>query len=104
PTVLEAARVLSGTLLAQKDLSEKERIQRAFRRIICRTPSEREFQLLEAYYQQELQRYQKAPEKARAFLQVGEYPAREGLDPATHAALMAVVHGMYNLEEAITKS
>ncbi|QEC54200.1 DUF1553 domain-containing protein [Anseongella ginsenosidimutans] len=104
PAVLEAARVLSGTLLSQQELAPQERITRAFRRILCRTPKEKELELLMEFYKQELERYGKEPEKAKAFLQAGEYPHRRGLDAVQHAALMSLVHGIYNLEEAITRS
>ena len=104
PTVLEASRVLAGTLLAQKQLSDQERITRAFRRILCRMPREKEMELLLEYYQQELQRYSAQPEKANAFLQAGEYPHRPGIDPVQQAALMSLIHGIYNLEETITRS
>src|SRR5690606_11219164 len=104
PTVQDASGVLAGTLLAQKQLSERERITRAFRRILCRMPREKEMELLLEYYQQELQRYSAQPEKANAFLQAGEYPHRPGIDPVQQAALMSLIHGIYNLEETITRS
>src|SRR3546814_17479509 len=60
--------------------------------------------LLKEYYHQELERYGSEPEKAKAFLNVGEYPLREGLNPVQHAALMSLGQGLYNLEEAIRRS
>lgn len=104
PTVLEAARVLAGSLLAKQELTDEERIIRAFRRILCRRPGEEETRLLNEFYKQELARYGAKPESASAFLQAGEYPRRRQLDPVQHAALMSLIHGIYNLEEAITKS
>src|SRR5690606_27165254 len=101
---LEASRVLAGTLLAQKQLSDQERITRAFRRILCRTPRQKQMELLLEYYQQELQRYSAQPEKANAFLQAREYPHLPGIDPFQQASQMSLIHGIYNLEETITRS
>lgn len=102
PTVLEASRVLSGSLLAEEGLTAQQRLTEAFRRILCRMPKDEELDLLQDFFEQELARYGQAPEAAEAFLEVGEYPHRE-LDAVGHAALMSVVHGLYNLEETITR-
>jgi hypothetical protein len=51
-----------------------------------------------------LSRFGADRERARKFIRIGEYPAVEGLDPVRHAALMQVIHMMYNLEETTVKS
>jgi len=46
----------------------------------------------------------KTPAKAGGFLQAGEYKHEKISDKASAAALMEVIHTLYNMEEAITKS
>ncbi len=103
PQVLEAARVLAARLVADASLSDKQKIERAFRKILTRRPSEKEMVILEQGYREELARLRAAPEKARKLLRVGEYP-QSGTDPVRSAALMQVVTLIYNLDEAISKS
>ncbi len=104
PIYLEASRVLSASLLQQKDISEEDRITQAFRRILCRRPESKEIATLTAYYEKEKQRYKRHPKDAAAFLNVGEFIYPKQLNSTHHAALMSVVHAIYNLEEAITKN
>lgn len=104
PTVLEASRVLAGHLSDQKDLNEEEKITSAFGRILCRQPETEEKKILHEYYQKEVKRYKNSPQEATAFLDVGEYPAQKTADPVGQAALMSVIHSIYNLEETITKN
>lgn len=104
PIILEASRVLSGQLLKESPVSEpREYMQRAFRRILSRKPSEKELDLLAGYHAAELKHYQEDPELAKAFLNVGEAPHEQALPVVEQAALMAVIHAIYNLEETVTR-
>lgn len=103
PIILEGSRVLSQKLLEENSNIE-ENLSRAFVRILCRDPDEKERAVLMEYYNEELDRYTTDPGDATRFLEVGEYPQNEEVDPVQHAALMACIHLLYNLEEAITKS
>jgi hypothetical protein len=103
PQVLEAARVLAEKLSTEK-ISDEEKIQKAFRLIICRKETEKEKQLLFEYYKNEKEEFSKQPAKAESFLKAGEYKHEENIDKISAAALMQVVHTIYNMEEAITKS
>ncbi|MGV3764166.1 PSD1 and planctomycete cytochrome C domain-containing protein [Parapedobacter sp.] len=105
PVILEASRVLSGRLMKLKPGAKPGAyIGQAFRRILSRDPSEKELSLMEDYYTSELERYNNAPDAAQAFLAVGEAPQDKAVPVAEHAALMAAVHALYNLEEAITRT
>ncbi|RMG16037.1 MAG: DUF1553 domain-containing protein [Bacteroidetes bacterium] len=103
PTVLEASRVLAERLL-QDGSPVEEQITQAFRRIICRLPRQAELALLREYYASEYEAFAAAPAAAKSLIKVGEYPHAEIEDAAAVAALMQVIHTLYNMEEATTKS
>ena len=102
PAVLEASRVFSQRLLAEKSTSE-QKIVKAFRSIICRTPTTTEQKILTDYYEEQLQAFQQKKLDAASTLQVGEYKPETAADPVQSAALMKVISMVYNLEEAIVK-
>jgi hypothetical protein len=101
PTVLEASRVLAANLL-QENSSAEDKINKAFRMIVCRKPNDKEIALLTEYYDKQLKKIDKT--SAEKLLQVGEYKLPEKVDKTTLAAMMRVVSAIYNLEETITKS
>ena len=57
PTVLEASRVMAQRLAAENSQS-KEKIETAFRLIVCRHPSEKEMGILNGYYTDQLTAFQ----------------------------------------------
>lgn len=101
PAVLEASRVLASKLLQEKSVS-KDKIIKAFRLIVCRTPNEKEVGLLDAYYEKQLKTI--TPGAAEKMTAIGEYPLTKNLDKKTLAAMMRVISTIYNLEETITKT
>ena len=103
PTVLEASRVLSEKL-ALTSLSVEEKVEEAFRLILCRQPNEKEKTLLANYFNDERERFSGEPEEASKFIEIGEFPKQDIEDKIAVAALMQVIHTIYNMEEAITKS
>jgi hypothetical protein len=101
PTVLEASRVLAGKLLIENNDIE-QRINKAFRLIVCRQPRPEELNILLDYYQEEVKKLDiKTAERA---ISVGEYPNDKNLNKVEQAALMRVITTLYNLEETITKT
>ena len=103
PTVLEASRVLASRLLEEQSEAQ-EKIRKAFRLVVCRSPTEKELKLLLDYYQDQVQTFGRQKQSAEELVAVGEYPLPEKIDKITLAALMQVVTTLYNLEETITKS
>lgn len=103
PQVLEASRVMAQRLLETKR-SDAVLVQESFRRILCRKPSEKEQAALTGYHASELARFSADKSRARKFINIGEYPTPAGIDPARHAALMQLIHMLYNLEETTVKS
>lgn len=103
PTVLEASRVMAQYLVLQQQQQE-QRITTAFRRIVCRKPTDKELGILKDYYNSQLQEFQQKKLDAAKTLKVGEYPLNEKADPVQSAALAKVIQLIYNLEESITKT
>ncbi|MGK7395778.1 MAG: PSD1 and planctomycete cytochrome C domain-containing protein [Candidatus Cyclobacteriaceae bacterium M3_2C_046] len=103
PHVLEASRVLAEQLI-QQELSLEEQIRTAFRRVVCRKIKDSELELLMGYYQDEIKAFAQYPAQADSLIQIGAYPKQRQNNVAATAALMQIIHTMYNLEEAITKT
>lgn len=101
PAVLEASRVLASRLLQEKS-AVREKLQKAFRLIVCRRPTQKELDVLTGYYTEETKTLNE--KKAAKMLSVGEYPLASNLDRKNLAILMRVISTIYNLEETITKS
>ncbi len=103
PTILEAARVFAQRLLSENS-TPKDKIAKAFRSIVCRDAKPEELELLVGYFEEEQVKFQQSPAKANELIRAGEYPAAGSKDVVSLAALMQVVHTIYNMEEAITKT
>ncbi|HCW08520.1 MAG TPA: hypothetical protein DGG95_14270 [Cytophagales bacterium] len=103
PIVLESARVYAERLMADKSTPE-EKIVKAFRSIVCRHPKSGELSILLNYFNDEEKIFSQSKEKAKQFINAGEYPHTNVDNVATLAALMQVIHTIYNLEESITKT
>jgi hypothetical protein len=102
PMVLEASRVLAERLMLE-NISDEERIGRAFRSIVCRKALTQELDLLRAFFGDEKTYFETEPEKAASKLNVGEFKHEQIKDVATTAALMQVVLTLYNMDESITR-
>lgn len=103
PMVLEASRVLASKVLAENQSDDKA-LEEAFKRILCRNITAEEEDILTAYYEDQLDRFQANPDQIKASLSVGEYPLEEKDINSKTAAMMQVIVSLYNLEETITKS
>ncbi|NIJ43915.1 hypothetical protein FHR24_000354 [Wenyingzhuangia heitensis] len=103
PTILEASRVLSEKLSQEKGTTS-EKILKAFRTIVCRTIKKEEKEILVNYFATQQDYFKEHPNKAKEFIEVGEYPALKNRDTIQVATLMQVIHTIYNMEETIVKS
>jgi hypothetical protein len=102
PQVLEAARVLAQNT-ANENISEDQKLEKLFRLILCRIPSEKEFKMLRAYFDKEKIRFKNNKQNANAFLQAGEYPQIKTKEIGETAALMQVNQMLFNLDETTIK-
>ena len=103
PTILESARVFSEKLM-QEESTVAEKIEKAFGTIVCRTIKPEEKEMLLGYYNKQESAFMKETKQAEAFINVGEFPASKDRDVVKVAALMQIIHTIYNLEETIVKS
>ncbi|MBE7169434.1 MAG: PSD1 domain-containing protein [Williamsia sp.] len=103
PTVLEASRVLAQKLLEEPG-SAQQKIDKAFRLIVCRKPLPRESQILQGYYGEQWGQFKAKKLDAAATISTGEYAMPAHPDGDSMAALMKVIEAIYNLEESITKT
>ncbi len=103
PTVLEASRVFAQKLMEENTTTE-EKIKKVFRRIICRTATDKENTILKLYYDDQLQQFKQKQLDAAATLNVGEFAMDKKVDANTTAALMKLINMIYNMEEAIIKT
>jgi hypothetical protein len=102
PQYLEAARVLAQRM-ANTTGTPREKIRVSFRKILCRQPNEKELNRMEAYYQNEYNKFKGRPERSAALLSAGEYKQITTADPAETAALMQLNHMLINLDETTIK-
>jgi hypothetical protein len=102
PQVLEASRVLAEKFV-QDDRSDKEKITDIFRLIVCRTPTSKEFNMLQGYLVKERQEFAKNPQRAASFITAGEFKRNEILNKTETAAMMQLIHTIYNLDESGNK-
>ncbi len=103
PLMLEAARVYAERLMTDQSTPE-EKVKKAFQSIICRQPKMEELTLLLNYFEEEKAGFKQSPEKAKKFVEAGEYQHEKISDVISLAALMQVVQTIYNMDEAITKT
>jgi len=102
PTVLEASRILADTLV-KTGASPEDIIRNSFRRIICRSPEQKEMVVLLDYWKGQEAYFTSNPGAVEATVNVGEYK-KEKTTGVSVAAMMRVIQVIYNMDEAITKS
>lgn len=100
PTMLEASKALADKLL-QQYTDPAQLLEKAFRAIICRTPSAKEIDQLVVYWKQAAQEIDQ--NKAEKLLTPGAYQPRT-TNKIKLAAAMQTIQIMYNMQEAITKT
>lgn len=101
PQILEASRVLAYSVI-KSSKNQNEGIKRSFEKILGRAPSIDETNILNDFFSSELDRFTKSPEKAKIYLNVGQY--EQELDTPETAAYMSLINTIFNLDEAISKT
>lgn len=103
PGFVEAARGLAQRVLNEEPDDSGQRLLRAFRHTLGRTPAPGELELLQNTYERQLARFREDPDAADALLKTGEAPMPEGAPIPELAALTTVANVLLNLNETITK-
>jgi hypothetical protein len=101
-TYVEAARMLAQRVMTEEK-QEEARIERAFRLVLSRAPSEAELGILGRALERHLTEYRSDPAAAKKLLQTGEANTDPKLEVADLAAYAQVCSLILNLDEAVTK-
>lgn len=100
PIITEASRVLAEKM-ANEGKSKEETIKIAFKKIVCRPPSDKEIKILSSYWTNENERLKNI--KNRDLLKIGEYKHLNPKDYSNTVSLMHTLQVIYNLEETIVR-
>jgi hypothetical protein len=103
PQIIEASRGLAQRMLTEGGDTVEARLSHGFRLATARKPTRQELRLLRDTLEGQLADFRSNPEAASKLLGVGNFKAREGLDPAELAAWSTIASMLLNLDEAVTK-
>ena len=103
PQIIEAARVTAENVLKQSKEMNKA-LKLAFRQTMGRYPDKEEEKVLKQFYEEQYKTYNLRKQDALAYLNTGEIPRDEALDPAETAAMAILINGMMNTVEAYSRN
>ena len=103
PTFVEATRVIAEEVIGMKGSDDATRLDEVCRRILSRTPSPAERELLTRLLRDEQERFRSQPTDADLLATQGAAPPRAGLDRVAVAAWATVASAVINTDEAITR-
>jgi hypothetical protein len=101
PTYVEASRHLASRMV-EAAKSDEERVASGFRRVVGRTPTKREIEVLLRLHREQVAVFRQDVAAARRLLSVGDSAPTSG-DAAEMAAWAVVAGAILNLDEAVTK-
>jgi hypothetical protein len=101
PIFVEAARVFAERIIAEGGDSIADRVRWAWNEALSRKPLPEEAQILSNLYEKHLAQFASDPASAASFIEVGEKPAPEGMDPVQLAAWSSVSRTILNTHEMI---
>ena len=104
PTHVEAARVLAERTLASKPNSDVETINRMFRRVLSRAPTDTESSVLRDLLNKHRQEFKADPNRANDLLSIGLHKGKASVPAEEHAAWTSVARVLLNLHETITRN
>lgn len=101
PTYMEAAKVIGIQMC--KTLNKKEAIIQAYRKLTGRKPSVKEVNLLLQLQKTEQSKFKSIPDKAKGWLNAGQYQVPKDLDQSLVAANAVVASTILNSDATLTK-
>lgn len=102
PQIIEASRLLAQNVIEKKD-SPEQRIASIFELVTSRKPNDAEVQSLIQYLEEELNYFSEDPEKAEAYLAIGEFHIPFEIEKSEMAAYAMVASAIFNLDESISR-
>jgi len=102
PQFVEACRVLAGSVLSQH-ADKDARLGEIMMRLLSRTPTERETDILTRSLNDFLGIFNEDPESAALLLEVGAAPQPPGPGPAEAAAWTLLISQILNTDECVTR-
>lgn len=103
PQFVEAARVLSQRVIQRHGDDQSRVFAELFRTLTSRRPTGAEMDILRRLYEQQLATFQKHPERAKKYLDVGEAHYDETLDAAKLAATAVVANTLMTFDECVIR-
>ncbi|MCA9130630.1 MAG: DUF1553 domain-containing protein, partial [Planctomycetales bacterium] len=101
PQYVEASRVLAEQLVTRHGNSLEKRWLDLFRILVSRPPTEKEIQIINLTYAEQLEYFRDNPDNATELLQVGERQCDAALDALDTAATSIVVQTILAYDECI---
>jgi hypothetical protein len=101
PTYVEAAKVFGEQISRTEELTKG--ITEVYRKLTGLEPSNKEIELLKEFQMKELRRFKENANKAKGWLQVGQYKVDNSLEPATVAANAVVASMIMNSDATLMK-
>lgn len=102
PTWVESARVLAQEA-TKHSATLNDQIRFAFKKVVCRNPSEKELGLLKRAYHKQAAIYAQEQDNARSLVSVGASPKADSVDIEQLASLTSVCLAILNLDESMTR-
>lgn len=102
PQFLEAARVTAERLLEKYPEDVSQQLLSGYQLATGRKPAEEELAILHQFYREEWERFNREPEAAQEYIEIGEFFTHPHLDPIQTASLATVINGMMNTVEGYT--
>jgi hypothetical protein len=103
PQFVEAARVLSETVLKQHNEDHRAALVDLFRTLTGRVPDQTELTILSDLYSQQLEYFSTNSGKAEAYLKTGQRAVDPKLDANRLAALSTVANALFSFDEVVNR-
>jgi len=101
---VEASRAFAERMIIEGGSQPDERIAYGFKWATSRLPDLEEQQILSALLRDEMHEFSMHPQRARSFLQVGDFENNEKINREELAAYAVVANTILNLSESIQKN
>jgi len=101
---VEASRALAERMIIEGGSKPEERIVYGFKWATSRKPDLEEQDVLVALLEGEMDEFKTYPERAKAFLQVGDFENTDKIDAETLASYAVVANTILNLSESLQKN